>query len=100
MPDNKLFTYASLGYGYFPDSRTSISGNIYYQGYNILIPNQQNTTDDSWINRVNLSLSGNYYLSPQLQITGHVTYSYTDRDYNTLDRTDINYSLGLRYAIF
>lgn len=99
-PDNKLFTYASLGYGYFPDSRTSISGSIRYQGYNIFIPNQQNTTDDSWVNRVYLSLSGYYYLSPQLQITGNISYSYVDRDYNTLDRSYMNYSLGLRYAIF
>lgn len=97
---SKISTHASLGYGYFPDSRTSISGSINYQGGNILISNPQNTSEEPWRNTFYLILSGNYYLSPQLQITGNVSFNYSDRDYYYSDRTDINYSLGLRYAIF
>lgn len=100
VPDNRFFTHASLVYGYFPDSRTSISGSINYRGENIYIQSQQNSKEDAWRNTILLSLSGNYYISPQLQITGSVYFNYSDKTYTSLDNFNTNYNFGLRYAIF
>lgn len=99
-PDNKFLSGASLGYGYFPNSRTSIYCNLKYQGENIIIFDELTLEDDSWRNTASVDLTGNYYFSPQLQLTCGIAYSYVDKNYNSTNQTYLNYNLGLRYAIF
>ncbi len=91
---------ASIGYGFYPDSRTSISGNLGYTGQNLSIYNVRYDTPNEWINRFFINLSANYYLSPQLQITGNVEMNYSDKGTNEMNPFYLNYNLGLRYAIF
>lgn len=101
-PANAFFSNASFGYGYFPDSRTSVKGLLGYSGQKIIvlhsssgIPNEPN----QWMNKVYLQLEGNYYISPRLQITGNFNVSYSDKSYGAIDDIQTNYNLGLRYAI-
>lgn len=94
------FSYkASYGYSFFPNSRTSISGNIAITGI---------TVDGSgayseivkWQNSVQANFSAVYYISPRLQLTGNAGFAYY-KDYFVYDKkTTFNYNLGLRYAIF
>lgn len=99
-PANLLYTGANIGYGFYPDSRTSISGYIGYSGYNRVILNSSSEIPNSWTNAVYLKFSGYYYLSPQLQITGNLSINYSDKGYNEINPFYMNYNLGLRYAIF
>jgi hypothetical protein len=99
-PDDKYNTHAYLSFGYFPDTRTAIHGSIGYDGDNIVTINAQNNTEDSWRNMLSFYLSGNYYFSPQLQLTGNVSFNYTDKNNGSLDKFNTYYYLGFRYAIF
>jgi hypothetical protein len=101
FPEDIITTNAYLNYGYFPNSRTYISGGINYQGMNMSILKEQDTREDLWQNSIYFNLSGSYYISPQLQISSNVSYSYFDRfSSNIKDKTDFYYALTLRYAIF
>jgi hypothetical protein len=97
---NFFRTGASLGYGFYPDSRTSISGNLGYSGQNNAIYSARNGMPNQWINRVFVNFGGYYYLSPQLQITGSFSMNYSDKNYNEINPFYLTYNLGLRYAIF
>ncbi len=99
-PANLIYTGASIGYGYFPDSRTSITGYLGYYGQNSVILNSSNETPNDWINSVYFNLTAYYFISPQLQITGNLMMKYSDKTYNEKNPFFMSYNLGLRYAIF
>jgi hypothetical protein len=94
------FSYkASYGYSFFPDSRTSISGNIAITGITV---DGSGTYSEivKWQNSVQANFSAVYYISPRLQLTGNAGFAYY-KDYFVYDKkTTFNYNLGLRYAIF
>lgn len=98
---NNTFSYkASYGYSFFPNSRTSISGNLAVTGIDIYMPDNAYSGIIKWHNSIQANLSAVYYISPQLQITGHAGFEYY-KDYFVYDeRTAFSYNLGLRYAIF
>ena len=97
---NLFRTGANIGYGFYPDSRTSISGNLGYTGQNLSIYNVRYDTPNEWINRLFINLSAYYYLSPQLQITGNFGMNYSDKGPDEKNPFYLTYNLGLRYAIF
>jgi hypothetical protein len=99
-PSNFFSSNVSFGYGYFPDSRTSISGYLGYHGQNLVVLNSSSVVPKQWMNNIYLTLTGNYYISPQLQITGSFNLSYIDKEYTSRNTIHTNYNLGLRYAIF
>jgi len=45
-------------------------------------------------------LEANYYISPQLQLTGNFSGNYWASKHNSFEGNDFSYNLGLRYAIF
>lgn len=90
----------NFGFGYFPDSRTSISVYLGYNGQNLFVSNSTNVIPKLWINSIYFDLNGYYYLSPRLQITGSFRLSYSDKGYKTTNNIYNQYNLGLRYAIF
>lgn len=98
-PGNFFRTNAMFGYGFFPDSRTrlKLSGN--YSGYESLNYNGE-TASRSWMNNFSLNIEADYYISPQLQITGNLAGYYWFSDLNSQEGHNLNYNLGLRYAIF
>jgi hypothetical protein len=97
---NLFRTGASIGYGFYPNSRTSISGNLGYSGQNTSIYSARYNTPNEWINRVFLHFGVYYYISPQLQISGNFSMNYADKNYNETNPFYLTYNLGLRYAIF
>ncbi|HAH25760.1 MAG TPA: hypothetical protein DCL77_18720 [Prolixibacteraceae bacterium] len=102
-PKNSLSGGANFGYGYFPDSRTSFSGILGYSGQKLMVQNStgyEPNVSDQWMNMVYLQLKGNYYISPQLQITANFNVNYIDKAYRTINEIRTSYDLGLRYAIF
>ena len=99
-PANRIYTGANLGYGYYPNSRTSISGYLGYYGQNSVILNSSGEIPNDWINRGYFDLTAYYYISPQIQITGRIMMNYSDKSYNEINAFFMNYNLGLRYAIF
>lgn len=90
----------NFGFGYFPDSRTSISVYLGYNGQNLFVSNSTTVIPKLWINSIYFDLNGYYYLSPRLQITGSFRLSYSDKGYKTTNNIYNQYNLGLRYAIF
>jgi len=99
-PENLFTSNIGLGYGYFPNTRTSISGSLGYQGYEI---RYQQTMDDQvkqWLNTIYLGLDGHYFVSPQIQINASIRFSYYDKIYNSINPTQTSYNLGIQYAIF
>jgi hypothetical protein len=99
-PENLFRTDASFGYEFYPNSRTSISGNMGYSGQNSVVLNSLNNRQNDWINMIYINLSAYYYISPQIQITGNFGLNYYDQNYDEINRNLINYNLGLRYAIY
>jgi len=99
-PDNNVNPNINLGYSFFPDSRTSISGYLGYNGQNIFVSNATTEMPNLWRNSIYLDINGYYYLSPQLQITGSFRISYSDKGYKSTNDLYNQYNLGLRYAIF
>ncbi|MBC8005500.1 MAG: hypothetical protein H7X84_08490 [Verrucomicrobia bacterium] len=98
-PSNFLRTEALAGIGFYPNTRTSLKLQGSYSGYEFAdIVN--NVSDKIWNHNFLLSLNSNYYISPQLQLTASVGGRYEFSDFNSRDNKDINYSIGLRYAIF
>lgn len=97
---NNLNTNLNFGFGFFPDSRTSISGYLGYSGRNQFISNTMTVLPKQWINSIFFSFNGYYYISPQLQLTGSFRLSYNDKGYQSTDNFYTQYNLGLRYAIF
>jgi hypothetical protein len=99
-PKNKQMANVNYGYGFFPDSRTYISGNLGYTGQTLFVPNSTSEELNQWINMVYINFNGYYYLSPQLQITGSFNLNYSDKEYTISNNVSTSYNLGLRYAIF
>jgi hypothetical protein len=97
---NNLNPNLNFGFGFFPDSRTSISGYLGYSGRNQFISNTTVVMPKEWINSIFFSFNGYYYISPQLQLTGSFRLSYNDKSYQSTDNFYSQYNLGLRYAIF
>ncbi len=96
---------AGFGFGFYPDSRTSISLSFGYYGND-----QPSTKYDeqtgiveikSWANNINSSIKGIFYISPQFQITGDIGLNYyNNNDSYKSKYFTTSYNLGLRYAIF
>jgi len=97
---NNFNPNVNFGLGYFPDSRTSISGYLGYNGQNLFVSNAATVLPKTWINSIYFDLSGYYYLSPRLQINGSFRLSYSDKGYKSTNNIYNQYNLGLRYAIF
>jgi hypothetical protein len=100
---------AGFGFGFYPDSRTSIKFSLGYYGYDAT--NFSYISDGygpsgvvenkHWSNTLNSSIGGAYYISPQLQVTGNFNLNYYQ--YNESSKSKYlytSYNLGLRYAIF
>jgi len=98
---NNTFSYkASYGYSFFPNSRTSISGNLAVTGIDMSLPDNSNSNIVKWHNSIQANFSAVYYISPQFQLTGNAGFAYY-KDYFVYDKkTTFSYNLGLRYAIF
>lgn len=98
--DNTFSYKASYGYSFFPNSRTSVSGNLAVTGIDMYLPDNANSSIIKWHNSIQANLSAVYFISPQLQITGNAGFAYY-KDYFVYDKkTAFSYNLGLRYAIF
>jgi len=103
--NNLLDGSAGFGFGFYPDSRTSINFTAGYWGYEQTSFDYYGQTDmvenKNWENYINSSIGGTYYISPQLQITGNFYLSYfqANNSYKS-KRLYTSYNLGLRYAIF
>jgi len=98
-PGNLIASNTSFGYGFFPDSRTRLFGSINYQG------GEQATSinltySKSWFNNFSLNFEANYFISPQLQITGNFSGNYWFSEHNSSQGHNTNFNLGFRYAIF
>lgn len=102
---------AEWGYKFFPDSRTSLNFAIGYLGQTKGGPSLRRVRelefyleDKFWTNSAYLNLSGNYYISPQLQIAADLNLNYMDKYGNNKEHADsrlyTTYNLRLRYAIF
>lgn len=99
-PENIFHTDVNFGFDFFPNSRTSVSASVGYGGSEGIYQEYSNTFIKQWSNRIYFGLDGVYYVSPQLQITGSYRIGYSDKIYNAFNTTNMNYNLGLRYAIF
>ncbi len=97
---NNLNPNLNFGFGFFPDSRTSISGYLGYSGRNQFISNTTTVLPKQWINSIFFSFNGYYYISPQLRLNGSFRLSYTDKGYQSSDNLYSQYNLGLSYTIF
>lgn len=90
----------NFGFGFYPDSRTSISAYAGYSGHNQFISNTTAELPKEWINSLFINFEGYYYISPQLRLNGSFRLSYTDKGYQSSDNLYSQYNLGLSYAIF
>ena len=99
-PKNLFQTDVNFGFDFFPNSRTSVSASVGYEGSEVIYQAYSDTSVKQWSNRIYFSFDGVYYISPQLQITGNYRIGYSDKIYNAFNTTIMNYNLGLRYAIF
>ena len=98
-PGNFIGTNASFGYGFYPDSRTrlKLSGNYSgYEGLNYI----GEIASKHWMNNVSLNFEADYYISPQLQITGNFSGNWWFSQHNSSHGQGTNFNLGFRYAIF
>jgi hypothetical protein len=98
-PNNLVGTNASFGFGYFPDSRTRIGFSGHYSGNESPYYVGENVTKN-WMNNFRLNFEANYFISPQLQITGNFSGNYWFSEHNSLKGHNTNFNLGFRYAIF
>jgi hypothetical protein len=92
---NLINSNISLGYGFFPDTRTRLTGSVSYKGYEIMVSDKK-----IWNNSIDSKLRVEYFISPQLQLTAELSPSYWFGKYNSTHGHNITYNLGLRYAIF
>ena len=99
-PKNSQMANVNFGYGFFPDSRTYISGYLGYTGQTLIVVNSSSEVPNIWTNSVYLNFKGYYYISPQIQITASFNLNYRDKSFNISNDIYTNYNLGLRYAIF
>jgi hypothetical protein len=98
-PGNLIGTNASFGYGFFPDSRTRLGFSGKYSGNESPYYLGENMTK-VWMNSFIVNLEANYFISPQLQITGNFNGSYWFSEHNSTEGHSTNFNLGFRYAIF
>jgi len=99
FPSNLFLTSVSYGFGFFPNSRTKLTSSVNYYGGESA--NYENSVYvKSWTNRVSMLLEANYYISPQLQITGNFSGNYWTSKHKSFESHNFSYNLGLRYAIF
>jgi hypothetical protein len=98
-PDNFIETNASFGYGFFPDSRTRLKLFGNYSGYELLNYVGE-LASKSWLNKTSLNFEANYFISPQLQITGNFSGNYWFSEHNSSHGHNTKFNLGFRYAIF
>lgn len=98
-PGNLIGTNTSFGYGFFPDSRTRLQFSGKYSGYESLYYEGENVTKN-WMNNFSLNFEANYFISPQLQITGNFSGNYWFSEHNSSHGHNTNFNLGFRYAIF
>jgi len=98
-PGNLIGTNTSFGYGFFPDSRTRLQFSGKYSGYENLYYEGENVTKN-WMNNFSLNFEANYFISPQLQITGNFSGNYWFSEHNSSHGHNTNFNLGFRYAIF
>lgn len=97
--NNLIGTNVSVGYGFFPDSRTRVGFTGKYSGNEFSYVEGSNSIK-KWSNSFILNFDVNYFISPQLQITGNFNGNYWFSEYNSAHGRNITYNLGLRYAIF
>ena len=97
---NPFSSNTNIGFGFFPDSRTSFSGYLGYTGQKFSMYTSPWNRPDFYRNTAYFRLTGNYYISPQLQITGNFNLAYSDKTYQAINEIQSFYNLGLRYAIF
>jgi len=98
--DNTFSYKASYGYSYFPNSRTSITGNLAVTGISYYNPQNTYSSIIKWNNSIQANFAAVYYLSTQLQLTANATFQYY-KQYSFYDKqSTFSYNLGLRYAIF
>jgi hypothetical protein len=98
-PGNLIGTNASLGFGFYPDSRTQLLLSANYHGSEEATYTNSNTSK-AWFNEFSLNMEANYYISPQFQITANLNGNCWFSEYNSSKGHDIFYNLGIRYAIF
>lgn len=98
-PKNLIETNASLGYGFFPDTRTRIQFNSQYSGNEYPSHIGEGVTK-GWMNSFRLSLGIAYFISPQLQLSGNLTDNLWFATLHSVHGHDLNYNLSFRYAIF
>lgn len=96
---NLIGSNVSFGYGFFPDSRTRLLGSVKYQGGELPSP-MDSVNSKYWFNSFSLNFEANYYISPQLQITGNFSGNYWVSKHNSSHGQGTNFNLGFRYAIF
>ncbi len=99
-PENLFHADVNFGFDFFPDSRTSVSTSVGYGGNELNYQKSSEIFIKQWSNKIYFGLDVVYYVSPQLQITGNYRIGHSDKIYNSLNTTVMNYNLGLRYAIF
>lgn len=98
-PGNLFGTYASFGFGFYPDTRTRLKITGHYSGNESMFQYSESITK-YWLNDFGLKLEASYYISPQLQISGNLNGNYYFSKYNSNHGHDIYYNLSLNYAIF
>ncbi len=96
---NLIETTASFGYAFYPDTRTKIRLNGQYYGYEFSYYSGEEMIK-GWRNNFRLNFEIAYYISPQLQISGNISDNLSSSTLHSEKRNELNYNLGLRYAIF
>lgn len=99
-PSNLIRTEARAGFGFYPNSRTSLKLQGSYSGYETAMISINNLYNKTWVNSFLLSLSSNYYISPQLQLNAGISGVYEFSDYQSRENKTMYYEVGLRYAVF
>jgi hypothetical protein len=98
-PGNFVGTNASFGFGFYPDSRTRLGLSGQYSGYESPYFEGENVMK-YWNSNIKLTFAANYFISPQLQITGNFSGNYWFTKHNSFHEHNTNFNLGFRYAIF
>ena len=96
------FLSGSIGfeYNYFPNFRTSIQSGLSVTARESNVYSNGDLLK-KWINETYLHSSINYYISPQLRLSGTIGLSYINKlNYRLTDILNIGYQLNLAYAIF
>ncbi len=87
-------------YNYFPNFRTSIRSNLSFTAHesNVLF---EGDITKKWKNEIRFYTSINYYISPQLRLSGSIGVSHMNRlNHVMTDLFNIGYHVNLSYAIF